>query len=532
MSQNKVKLSLTELQGKSQEELLSIAQKVMDVKRFRKSKRLDDYLKTANSGQLEFHKANYRQRFFLAGNRSGKSTAGCVEFVWRCLGMHPFFKTKTPIKSVIVVPDFENHAKNVLEPKLNEWVPEGAMKKIERNQAGAIKKIVWVNGSTTDVLSHDQELKAFEGSDYDLGWFDEPPPHKIWIAVWRGMTDRGGLMYLTGTPLSSPWLYQEYSKIKDGTDDIRKFFQFSSNINAKNIGEGDEALGLQRLKDFADSLTQEERTARLDGGFIQLQGLIFKNWDRSIHLISTFPWPHNWEIIESIDPHPNKPWAVTWLGIAGNGAKVLLKSALFDGVLDDIANGILVGRTQLGIKEELKPKIVRTLIDNASSVPLWQRSNTDPTARRISVREELENMIGPRGAGGPRVEVAPKNVTQKIDIFKRWLHTKLRNGIQRADFYVFNTADNQDFVNEIENYAWQMWSSRSRDGFKTEPVKKNDDLLDSIMQVCLTLGDTNSNIDNLGPVSMVDSFSSWGGAGKGSLDGRQSVQTGPDFIFR
>lgn len=654
-----MKISLKELEGRSQEELVQIATQVMELKRARQFKKLEYYLKNAHEGQIAFHKSTHRIRYVFAGNRcmsrdslietidgprrisdikeptkylsllpsgdfdyqngtapflkpaeaiyrvthdygefeaslghrvlsadghfiaisemvpgqtliesplvgasvvssielvhesaelwdvtvagshnyvsggavhenSGKSTAGAAEMIWCCLGIHPFKKGRVPIKTAIIVPDFENHAKGILEPKLKEWAPEGSIKKLERHQGGAVKKIYWSSGSTSEVFSHDQDHMVFEGSDYDLAWFDEPPPKKIWTAIWRGMTDRGGAMYLTGTPLASPWVYDEYRKLKDNQDPVKWYIQFHSEVNAKNLGEGDAELGKQRLKEFADSLDPEERAARLEGAFVQLQGLIFKSWSRATHVIAPFDIPTSWRIIESVDPHPQKPWAVTWTALAPNGAKILLQSLYLEGTIDDIGTGILMGRAKLPVKEGLRPNITRTLIDNSASVPTWQKSNIDPTARRISVREELELMIGPRGAGGPRVEVAPKNVQGKIDLFKRWLNMKPRNGVTRADFYAFDTPENDSFFREIEMYAWAKFQSKARaDEAKGQPVKKNDDLIDTVLQVALTLGNESGAGDS-GIVDMTGGFTGYGEAGLlrgGDLSGRRNFET-------
>ena len=501
------KLSLRELESKSRDELLAIAQQVTQLQKAKKQRRLESYLETVNSIQLIFHKDANRIRLLIGGNRIGKSTCGTVELAWWNLGIHPFRKTKVPIKSAVVLQDFENHAKNVFEPKLKEWVPEHHIKKIERHQGGAIKKIIWSTGSTTDVYSHDQEMKVFEGSDYDLVYFDEPPPLNIFNAMWRSCTDRGGHMYMTGTPLASPWLYEKYQKVKSNPDGITSFIEGNTYVNAKNVGEGDEELGKKRIREMASQYSEEEQISRIGGGFIQLSGLIFKNWDRKLHVIDSFPWPHDWPIWESIDPHSQKDWAVSWIGLAQNGAKVLIHSEYIGGVVDEIANQILLIRHNLGIKNNLSAKISRCLIDNAASVPLWQRSHTDITARRLSLREELENLIGPK-AGGLRIEVCPKNVAQKIDIFKRWLHVKDRNGINRPDFFVFNKPENEGFIFEIENYVWDRYKNKNQEGLKAKPFKKNDDLLDTIMQVCLILKDGEDVMTE--PMSAVGSFSTYG----------------------
>lgn len=480
-----MKIKRSELAALSGAELAALVSKLQEVEVAQKSRTLERYFETAHEGQMKFHKAasTHRIRYLFGGNRTGKSTAGFVEDIWLATGRHPFIKNwKLPAKGVIILQDFENHAKNILEPKIAEWCPAGQITKVERNQNGAWRKIHFATGSTIDVLSHDQDKKVFEGADYDWAHFDEPPPKDIFNAVWRGLTDRGGMAFLTGTPLLSPWLYQEYLKARDG-DPLRWCIIMKMMENAKNLGNGDEALGLKRISDFAETLDADEKRARVDGEFVQMQGLIFKTFSRAKHFCPEFEWPAHWPIWESIDPHPHKPYAVSWVGVTENNKKILLRSGLYQGVIEEIGNQIIYERTQIGITGGNKPRIVRCLIDNSASVPLWQKSNTDPTARRLSVREELENYIGPR-SGGPKIEVAPKNVKGKIDIFKGWLKIDDKG---TAGFYVFDNSQNERFIYEIENYVWDTVRGGLLKGLKDHPKKIDDDIIDSVLQVALTM---------------------------------------------
>lgn len=481
------KIRASDLRRLSQEELVQFTKTVQELKQANSFRKLDDYLTTAHEGQLKFHKSQKRIRIVTAGNRGGKSTSGQAEHIWLATGTHPFRKNRVPLKIAVVLPDFANHGVRIFEPKLNEWCPPQYIKKIQRHQGGCIASQEWHTGSRTDVFSHDQADIVFEGSDYDVVFFDEPPPHRIWKAMWRSVVDRGGIMYLMGTPLASEWLFDLARKWKGPEDPLIDIINFSSRMNAKNLGQGDEKLGNERLDEFLSQFSAGERAAREEGQFIAMEGLIFKDFSQSTHLISPFEIPHSWSIIESIDPHPHKPWAVSYTALAPNGAKILVHSLYSQGAIEDVANDILLARAGLPIVDNLKPRLSRTLIDNAASVPTWQRSNTDPTARRISVREELENLIGPK-VGGPRVECAPKNVSGKIDLFRRWLVVRDRNGKKRADFYAFDTeAIRQSFVHEIERYSWQKFARQDGE-LKTQPVKKNDDIMDTVLQVALTLG--------------------------------------------
>ena len=508
----KIKIKKSELAKLTDEQLRALANQTLKLKEANKARKIQMYFENAHAGQIQMHKSTKRIRYIFAGNRQGKTTSGIVELRCLCMGDHPYKKTKVPIKSAVVLQDFENHCKNVIEPKFKEWIDKKEIVKIERHQLGALKRITWSSGSTTDFYSADQNLKVFEGSDFDVVWVDEPCGRKIWVALWRGCTDRGGIMYLTGTPLTSPWLYKEAMRVRDNGDPLAEVIQYKAFSNAKNIGEGDKELGMKRLEELASQYSAEERVARIEGGFVQLQGLIFKDWSQPVHVRDSFPIPHNWPIYESIDPHPHKPWAVAYIAQAPNGAKILLRACYFDGVLDEIANQILLARsTLLDIKDGMRPNIVASVIDNASSVPTWQRSHTDPTARRISVKEELENMIGPR-SGGPRIRVAPKNVAQKIDLFKRWLHVQDRGGAQRPDFYVFQNEDSDNFIGEIEGYVWDRKRTPDGDELKTKPRKKDDDLLDAVMQVALILGESSAGEADI--IELAQGFETYGIRGR------------------
>jgi hypothetical protein len=469
----------------SREDLYQIAKTASDIREANKHKSLERYLDNAHPGQDEFHHVKKRVRFFLGGNRTGKSTSGVIEDLWSALGLHPYRQVKTPNKGLIVIQDFENHGKLILEPKMREWAPPGAIKDIEKNQNGAWRRIVLNSGTPIDIMSHDQALKAFEGGDWDWAHFDEPPPQNIFTAVWRGLTDRGGLAWITATPIVAPWMYKEVKQALDGNDPLRWARYVAMEENARNIGEGDEKLGLKRIGEFLEMLPPEEREARRSGTFLHLFGLILKEFRRQHHVIPPFPIPIHWPIWESIDPHPRKPWGVSWTAMTPNSRKILIRSGLYEGDVTEVANQILYERAQLQIEGGRPARITRCLIDNYASAPLMQKSNTDPTARRVSIRSSLEALIGPLHKG-PTVEVAPKNVTQKIDLFRAALRIVETKDGPRSDFYVFDIPENERFIYEIENYIWDKKRGGLDQGLKDVPLKKDDDILDTVMQVFLT----------------------------------------------
>lgn len=484
MDLNSFELSREILESLSEEELRRLAVKLQEHERAAQYKKGDLYLENAHEGQLSFHKAANRVRLFFGGNRSGKSTAGVNEARWLAEGSHPFRKFRTPTKGCIVLQDFQTHANDIILPKIEEWFPPNLIVDRLKNQAKVDVKLICRNKSVIDIKSHDQDLKVFEGSDYDWIWFDEPPPQLIFKALWRGLTDRRGIAFFTGTPITEPWLFDLHQKAQEKGNKGTYWSQFiDTELNAYNLGEGDREEGVRRINEFIDALDPEERDARKSGKFLHMSGVIFKDFKRETHKCKPFKWPCEWPIMVSVDPHPRKPWAYSFLGITPSGNKILLRSGKADGVVEDVAKEILFERNQIELTAGTTPNIVSCWIDNYANVESMIVAGDD--GRGIKIVDELNYHIQP---SMPGFRAAPKNVDDKIQIFKDWLKVKDSKYGQRPTFLYFDIPENAEFEFEMEHYVWSKMRGVRRNQYKNTPLKENDDILDTIMQLCLVLG--------------------------------------------
>lgn len=485
MSTSPLKLDENILRSMGQAELYELYRMLKDLKTAQKHRKTEEYFKNAHAGQVRFHKAQNRIRIFLGGNRSGKSTGGANELYLRVSGKHPHKVCRTPIKALIVAQDFTTHVKDIIEPKLQEWFPPGFIKKVDTNHAKAWSKVYCRNGSVIDIKTHDQDIKVFEGSDYDFVWFDEPPPEAIFKAVWRGLVDREGECIITGTPIVEPWIYDVIAEADREQMEGDVWYQYVNTYeNALNIGEGDAEVGKKRIKAFEKLLDSDEKMARIEGKFLHLKGRIFKTWERKTHLIEPFAWPNNWPVVFSVDPHPRKPWAVSFIGITEHKNKILLASELVPGVIDDVAHRSIEIRNDILMQRpESKPKVTRSWIDNYASVELMGKKSKE--GDKIKVIDEFNDAISPFL---PRCHPAPKDVSEKIQIFKKWLRPKETNYGPRPEFMVFDNEYNKTFIYEIEHYRWASYTGKNKSKLRDQPVKENDDILDTVMQVALAMG--------------------------------------------
>lgn len=177
--------------------------------------------------------ANYRERMFMAANRSGKTTVGCFETVLHATGRYkryaPWWTGKRfehPV-SVIVAGDTNLTTRDILQTKLfgkltrqlgetlseavglgTAMMPRDAIIRAtpRRGAENSYEEvsIKHVSGGTSVIKlrSFEQGAEAFQGTEEDLIWLDENFPASVYSeALTRLMTTNGHLL-MTFTPIN------------------------------------------------------------------------------------------------------------------------------------------------------------------------------------------------------------------------------------------------------------------------------------------------------------------------------------------
>lgn len=211
---------------------------------------------------------------------------------------------------------FPKRIRYVTDPKLVEeigpwhteistWWPKG---KYLAAKAGKQWYSVYKAGPwLLDVMTYDQAVKDFEGATLGVAIFDEPPPQQIWNATVSRLR-KGGLILVFMTPLTgAAWFFDKivpqyqnstiYADIEDNCID-----------HAKN-GQ----LKHADIERMVAAMDPEEVEARAHGKAMALAYLIYKTFDRRIHVtpepIIPAPGAQVWQIV---DPHIDKPFACIW----------------------------------------------------------------------------------------------------------------------------------------------------------------------------------------------------------------------------
>lgn len=298
--------------------------------------------------QLQFFEhASTKRRAGFCGNRFGKSTIGVVEDVCWLLGYRPFFPEghalRTAgipvhgVKGLVISEDwdkvkeiFTNDESEERQGKFFEFLPRDCVKKCFKNEKGIIVQIVVesvVNGVKREstvffetVKAYKQNPAAFESSDYDFIHVDEPIPKAMWVAVSRGLIDRGGFAWWLLTPIKEVWMYAEH--VAEAALQPQLYWWFEATMDDNPLlSDEDKTL-------YINQLDEAERDARRRGVPLAYGKLVFSDYKPDYHDVAAAP--AGWQdykppfdkscVAYAIDIHPQTPHAVVFAAINADGS--------------------------------------------------------------------------------------------------------------------------------------------------------------------------------------------------------------------
>ena len=441
----------------NKEEILNrLAQIEYELKRRRKSEKLDSYNtgKKKHKKQIAFHKCKKRNRWVFGGNRSGKTECGAVETVWIARGIHPYRKNRQNVFGCVVSLS-QQVQRDVAQSKILSYLPKSWIEDItmlsgrkDSPEGGVIDQIkvknVFGGVSTIGFKSCDQGREKFQGSSLDFVWFDEEPPKEIYEeCLMRVMAKRGDI-YGTMTPLKGQtFIYSEiYLNRKQNPQVWYEFMNWQDNPH----------LNKREIKLLEQSLDESSLDARKYGKFSTGAGLVFPEFDESVHVIEPFsPLPLDWQYTISIDPGLNNPLAAHWYCVDFDG-NIYVVAEHYEAGKDIDYHADIIKRIskKLGWHTDGKGRI-SALIDSAANQRTLASSKS--VAELFRERDILVN-----------TEV-DKDVFSGICRVKSYL--KQNDG--GPNLYIFNTCKNM--ITEFKSYSWAGGDV---------PVKKNDHCMDNL----------------------------------------------------
>lgn len=445
--------------------MVEIIEKIKAIENEQKRRAGDDALARYNAGrikhkkQIAFHKCKKRNRWVFGGNRSGKTECGAVETVYFARGIHPYRKNRPDVFGWVVSLTAQVQRdvaqKKVLHYLRPDWIQDIVMQSGRKDspQTGVIDQIVVKNvfGGTSVIgfKTCDQGRERFQGSSLDFVWFDEEPPQEIYEECLMRIIDRRGDIFGTMTPLKGrTFVYDEiYMNRRNNPEIWYEFMEWADNpyLSKKEIAY---------LEATMDETTLQSRKL---GRFCLREGLVYPEFDESVHVIPPFSVPSAWQDAICIDPGLHNPLSAHWYAVDYDGNVYVVAEHYAAGRdIDYHAAEIRRICDELGWKRDAKGRIA-AWIDSAAG------------QRTLACSKSVTELFYEQGIfANPKVD---KDLFAGIARVKSFL--KLKDGKPRL--YIFENCANM--IREIKGY---FWDSGER------PVKRDDHAMDDLRYYLMT----------------------------------------------
>lgn len=397
----------------------------------------------------QWHQDTHLIRAIFGGNRTGKTEGGGVDIVITALGQDALkytehwlekwqtyskldpdqyqaemtvyldrLKTAQAQDVWCVSPSFKLQPKGNQE-KILKYLPKSEIKEIAyiSRVENIISQIILRNGRTITFKSYEQDPKDFQSAGLGLIWFDEEPPKEIWKeCLVRQEAGKPTRTILTETPVQGlTWIYDEVYLNKLNNPNIFKI----------TIGWDDNPHLTEEQKIIMSSgLTEDEIKIRREGLFIMKEGLVYKNFNPSVHVIPRFEPNENFTFYRGFDFGFAKdhPFVAIFAAVDSEGNvfiydSIYLREVNRLGVIQKIKelSGGKTFRSSWG--DSARPDWIKEFNDNGITT---YKARKDVEAGIVKVSEFLEpHPLTHR----PRLFITQNN-TQLIEEFTKYAYPK------------------------------------------------------------------------------------------------------------
>lgn len=383
-----------------------------------------------------------------------------------------------PVKGLLVVADWDK-AKEIFTNRsgsyenlgeLFQLIPHDALGKVHLSRGGHIDMIEvkrpaeFGGGSSLlyidTVESFKHAWRSAESSDFDFVHYDEPPPHSMFIANKRGLTDRNGKFWINATPVEELWVNDEFCPPK-GTNVrvVEEGLRFNKTerggdrfIITASIFDN-PFISTEGRNEFEASLNREERECRLMGLPMNLAGLIYKEFIYDLHVLADVPkgWtdyhnpPKDYTIRVAWDVHDAIPQAILLIATAPTGEAFVYDELFFEkhiGPNAELLKEKLAGRNVVDYLIDPKaviesPVTGESILDELMNYNMWfEKGSKDMTLGIAKTRERL--LERRPGSEMPTIWFAPTVTTLLHEISRYAYNPRTQKPVDKDDHMLEN----------------------------------------------------------------------------------------------
>ncbi len=382
-----------------------------------------------------------------AGRRAGKT----YMVAWKLID----FASKHDGSIVWYVAPTYRQAKNILWEQLNIIIPSPAIKKKHETDL----KITLLNGSQIHVKGA-EDPDSLRGVRIDFIVFDECAFIVGWDNVWNiirpTLIDSKGEAWFISTPNG----FNHFKKLADSyLSDTEYSYHHATSYDNPHL----DVKELERTKqEYLDADQEDAYYQEVMGEFRKMSGLIYKSFDRRVHMVSVPDIEYNFTYTRAIDFGFGHKTALIYFAINHDATQIYG----YDGLYQE-------GMTEKDIAEVVKIKDGKKYITNPIA----------DSAQPMSIQE-----LGTYGVYFSPVEKGEDSV--KTGIVKVAELLKIRKDTGKPTL-MFNKRL-EWIAEEFEKYRWVQ--SRRDNVIRDIPYKVNDDAMDAIRYFAMSYKKENERL--------------------------------------
>lgn len=402
-----------------------------------------------------FHRSTAYGRWFLGGNRSGKSLAGILEDLFWLTRRHPYIRipSETKIRGRIVGSDFLN-IDTILFPIIKQWIlPSDLINgSWEDSYDTRRRQLTLENGSFLEFRSTDQELVKHAGTSRHFIHFDEEPPFLYFEENLMRLVDTvnpAGRWWITMTPVEGmTWMHERmYAPEKEIPKELLEIIEVEQSENPHIKKENRDKASF--------FLSDESRAAREKGSFAAKGGLVLAKFNPSVHCVKGAGWrpPKDWAIYTSLDYGYKNPTAVGYHAVRPDGRKVVTFHEIY------------VSKTLIKDVAQMMHEFEATL-----GMPIYMRTG-DRNMKQVNGIKGTSVLMEYAECGiYMSVDSVPKDESIGIDRMNQYLEI---DPVTKEPFWEL-TQSCQFHIREFKKLPWRTYTS-SRLSDKTNSIEKVQD---------------------------------------------------------
>lgn len=389
------------------------------------------------------------------GRRAGKSTVMAYKMVDFAAKARMVGKTIIPVKVWYVAPTYRQ-AKNILWEMLVAIIPKEAIKRKNETEL----KITLINDSTIECKGA-EEPDNLRGVGIDLIVFDECAFIKGWDQVWTilrpVLIESKAKCYFISTPngLQNHFKHLAYNEIVEGKE-TRPMFLSTDHSYHHYTSYDNTFLDPKELDSLKFEMTEDAFAQEIMGEFRKLSGLIYKDFNRAIHMVDVPYMDSNWTYTRTIDFGFAHKTALIYFAINPDFTEIYAYDGLY-----------ISGFTESQIAEVIKVK------DSGKHI-------TNP--RADSAQPMMIESLNALGVFFIPVEKGKDSVKNGITSVAELLRIRRDTGRPTLMFSKHLTW----IADEFEKYRW-IENKNDRSLVKEIPYKVQDDAMDAIRYMAMSL---------------------------------------------